>query len=73
LAKKPAGQIFKAAKGCWHRFCSYWKSASDFNGEVTGAMNKGVRTLPPLDCGGTGRTPFLFLISAFYFQLSGVF
>jgi BioD-like phosphotransacetylase family protein len=33
-------------------------SASNFNGEVTGSMNKGVRTLPPLDCGGTGRTPF---------------
>jgi hypothetical protein len=35
-------------------------SVSHFNGEVTGAMNKGVRTLPPLEFGGIGRMPFLF-------------
>jgi hypothetical protein len=51
-------------------------SASNFNGEVTGLMNKGVRTLPPLDCGGTGRTPFLlfaFFASRPRFQLSRSF
>jgi len=42
-------------------------------------MNKGVRTLPPLGCGGTGRTPFLlsaffvFLLTDLVFNFPGVF
>jgi hypothetical protein len=60
------GRFSRPPKAIGTGFAHTHTSVSHFNGEVTGAMNKGVRTLPPLEDGGTGRMPFLFFGFLFF-------